>query len=49
MIRSMNHGSHISQGGGDGLSLTAWLTGIYFLIELVIVKHRLPAPWEHRR
>ena len=36
MIQSMNHGSHIPSGGGDGLRLTAWLTGIYFVIEFTI-------------
>ena len=33
---SMQHGSHIPHGHGDGLSLTAWLTGIYFIIEMGI-------------
>jgi len=33
---SMSHGSHIPAGHGDGLSLTAWLTGIYFIVEMGI-------------
>lgn len=36
MTESMQHGSHIPQGKGDGLSLTAWLTGIYFIVEMSI-------------
>jgi len=33
---SMHHGSHIPQGSGGGLGLTAWLTGIYFIVEFGI-------------
>jgi hypothetical protein len=33
---SMQHGSHIPPGSSGGLSLTAWLTGIYFVIEFGI-------------
>lgn len=36
MKASMQHGNHIPQGQGGGLSLTAWLTGIYFIIEMGI-------------
>ncbi len=36
MSDSMHHGSHIAQGKSDGLSLTAWLTGIYFIVEMSI-------------
>ncbi len=36
MTVSMHHGSHIPQGQSSGLSLTAWLTGIYFIIEMGI-------------
>ena len=36
MTNSMHHGSHIPQGSGGGLSLTAWLTGIYFVVEFGI-------------
>lgn len=33
---SMQHGSHIPSGSGGGLGLTAWLTGIYFIVEFGI-------------
>ena len=36
MTVSMQHGSHIPQGQGNGLSLVAWLTGFYFIIEMGI-------------
>lgn len=36
MTTSMHHGSHIPQGSGGGLGLTAWLTGIYFIVEFGI-------------
>lgn len=36
MTEAMHHGSHIPQGRGDGLSLTAWLTGFYFIVEMAI-------------
>ncbi len=36
MNTSTHHGSHIPQGDSDGLSLTAWLTGIYFIVEMGI-------------
>ena len=36
MKESMSHGSHMPQGKGDGLSLTAWLTGFYFIVEMAI-------------
>jgi len=32
----MQHGSHIPSGSGGGLGLTAWLTGIYFIVEFGI-------------
>ena len=36
MTEAMHHGSHMPQGRGDGLSLTAWLTGFYFIVEMAI-------------
>ena len=36
MTEAMHHGSHMPQGRGDGLSLTAWLTGFYFVVEMAI-------------
>jgi cobalt-zinc-cadmium efflux system protein len=36
MTEAIHHGSHMPQGRGDGLSLTAWLTGFYFIVEMAI-------------
>lgn len=36
MNASTHHGSHVPQSDSDGLSLTAWLTGIYFIVEMGI-------------